>query len=102
MPRTPAGFFLLPHLATLRGRAHHRSTRLAGEGLLKLGQVGQRTDHAVLADGMRIALHHGAGKLRTHRIATKLSPRDEELLIGRDPSTVPTVGCARCEIWKAR
>src|SRR5262245_51846353 len=75
----------LPDLAALALRSHHGRTRLAGEGTRELGQVRNRSDHAVLADRVRVALHHGARELRSHGIAAELTPGDEELLLLREP-----------------
>src|SRR5262245_41079016 len=75
----------LPHLAAFALRPHHRRVRLAREGSRERGQVRERTDDAILADRMRVALNHGARELRTHGVATELAPGDEELLLLGEP-----------------
>src|SRR4051812_35531382 len=71
-----------PHLALLRRRTHHRRVSFTCERLLELRQVTQRSDHAILRNRMRVALHHQALRLRTYLIAAELSPGDKELLFG--------------------
>src|SRR5262249_51334734 len=73
-----------PDFAALLGRADHRGARLAGERLLELGEVRDRSDDTVLRDRMRVALDHRAGGLGAGRVAAELPPRDEELLVGSE------------------
>src|SRR3954463_14196569 len=72
----------LPDLALLLCRPHHRIAGFAVERLLKFGQIAERAVHAPLTDRMRIGEHHLSLRLWTDRVAARLSPRDEELLLG--------------------
>src|SRR6185503_10597742 len=73
-----------PDLAPFPGGTDHRRRRRAGERLLELAQVGERADHAVLADGVGVGLHHQSLRLRPDLVAAELAPGDEELLVGRE------------------
>src|SRR6516164_5480762 len=77
----------LPNLTSLLP-THHRRIRLATPRLLKLRQVRQRPNHAILRNRMRIALHHQPRSLRTNFIPAELPPSDKELLFRREPVNV--------------
>src|ERR1035441_7407520 len=78
------GAYLLPDHTELGGRTHHGRIRLAGKRAGERREVGQRTDHAKLGHRMRIALHHEPLRFRSGLVSAELSPRDKELLIGRE------------------
>src|SRR5579864_1173885 len=73
----------LPNRAAVRFRTNHCGTTFATERLLKFRQVGKRPNHAILADGMRVALDHGSLRFRTDLITAPLSPGNKELLLWR-------------------
>src|ERR1035437_3471696 len=68
----------------LGGRTHHGRVRFAGKRAGERREVGQRANHAKLGHRMRIALHHEPLRLRSGLVSAELSPRDKELLIGRE------------------
>src|SRR5215469_12981303 len=72
---------LLPDGTPIRRRTHHGGIILTAECLLELRQVRERSDHSILANGVRIALDHGPLRLRTNLVAAPLSPGDKELLL---------------------
>ncbi len=73
---------LSPNVAPLSLRPNHRGIGAATPHFLKLWQVGERADHTILGDGMRIGLHHQALGLDANLVAAELSPCDEKLLLG--------------------
>src|ERR1051326_9149729 len=73
----------LPNSAAVSFRMDHCGTVFAAECLLEFRQVRERTNHAILADWVRIALHHGALRFRTNLITAPLSPGNKELLLRR-------------------
>src|SRR4029077_4330196 len=75
---------LLPYFTPLTRRTHHRRIFLTTKRLCKCRQVRQRSDHAELRNRVRISLHHFSLRLRTNFIPTKLSPRNEKLLVRRN------------------
>src|SRR5215469_5478876 len=74
----------LPNFTALIRRAHHGRSSFAAKCLLKLRHVRDGSDHAILGDRMRVALHHEPLSFRTDSVATKLSPGNKELLVGRE------------------
>src|ERR1035441_496833 len=78
------GAYLLPDHTELGGRTHHGRIRFAGKRAGERREVGQRANHAKLGHRMRIALHHEPLRFRSGRVSAELSPRNKELLIGRE------------------
>src|SRR4051812_5696194 len=58
-----------PNLAAVRRRTHHGRIFFTAKGLLELRQVGERANHAVLCNRMRIALDHGPLGFRADLVA---------------------------------
>jgi len=54
--------------------AHHGRTCLAAKGLSEFRHIRERSNHAILGDGVRITLHHQALRFRTYIIAAQLAP----------------------------
>src|SRR5579862_5095959 len=84
VPRARLVALGLPDRATLRGRPHHRRSVLAAECLLEFERIGERPDHTILRDRVRIVLHQFPLKLQALFGTPKLPPRDEELLLGAE------------------
>jgi len=82
----------LPDVAALSFGPDHGCVGLATPRFLKFGQVRQWTITPVLRNRMRIALHHQASRFRTNLVSAKLSPCNEELLLGVKPSTSAGLG----------
>src|ERR671925_1109496 len=80
-PETIRRTAYLPDFALLFRRTHHGVAGLAVEGFLEFGKIRERPVHAIFADGVRIGQHHLPLRLRTHLVAARLSPGDEELLL---------------------
>src|SRR5205823_4240344 len=78
----------LPDLAAFSLLPHHGIAGLATKGALELWQIAQRADHAVLANGVRIGENHLALGFGTNSITARLSPSDEELLLGGEAVNV--------------
>ena len=73
----------LPNRAAISFWTDHWGTIFAAKRLLEFRQVRKRANHAILADGMRVTLDHGALRFRTNLITAPLSPGNKELLLRR-------------------
>src|SRR6478672_518228 len=73
----------LPNRAAISFWTDHWGTIFAAKCLLEFRQVRKRPDYAILADGVRVTLDHGALRFRTNLITAPLSPGNKELLLRR-------------------
>src|SRR5436305_2592201 len=73
----------LPDRAAICFRPDHRGSIFAAERLLEFWRIRERPNDSILADGMRVALDHGALRFRTNLISAPLSPGNKELLLWR-------------------
>jgi hypothetical protein len=64
------------------GSAHHALANFTTKRLLKFGQVRQRPIYSPLSYRMRISNHHQPLHLEASRITPRLSPAQEESLLG--------------------
>src|SRR5687768_17487789 len=62
-------------------RADHPCTRLAAEGLVELRQVGERSDHPIMAGGVRVDGEPQAERLVALLPAPRLRQPEEEALL---------------------
>ena len=84
-----------PDVAALVFWADHCGVGFATPGFLELWKIGERTDNAVLGDGMGIALHHEALGFGSDFVAPELAPGDEELLLRGEAVAVGGARLAR-------